>query len=139
MVNNIKGIQSTLQLTGEWINDLMMSYPFQDQHKAFVLLMATLKTVRDRIVPEEAMHLGSQLPALIRGFYYDGWDFKRKSKDRSVDQFYLSVQKHLNGHDDIVLEETVPIALKVILNRIDEGEAEEVVHNLPKRIQEICV
>jgi uncharacterized protein (DUF2267 family) len=44
--------------------------------------------VRDRIGPENAVHLGAQLPMLIRGFYYEGWHFAgTPAKLRHMDDF----------------------------------------------------
>jgi uncharacterized protein (DUF2267 family) len=32
-----------------------------------------LHVLRDRLTPEQAVHLGAQLPILVRGVYYEGW------------------------------------------------------------------
>jgi len=47
-----------------------------------------LHAVRNRIGPENAAHLGAQLPMLIRGLYYEGWDPTGKpTKERHEAQF----------------------------------------------------
>ena len=46
-----------------------------DRKLAYNVLKATLHALRDRIGPENAIHLGAQLPILVRGIYYDGWQF----------------------------------------------------------------
>ena len=138
-MDNIKAIQRTIQETNEWVNDLCETYEFADKNKAFVLLRATLKALRDRITPGEALHLGGQLPALLRGFYFEGWSPNRApSKDKTEFDFITSVKVHLAAHDDIDLEMAVPEAMRVILERIDQGEARQVRHILPKDIQELC-
>lgn len=138
MHDEIKAIQKTLQQTNEWLKALMETYDYADYSKAFVLLKATLKALRDRILPGEAVHLGGQLPALLRGYYFEGWDFtKDTTKERTPIAFLSSVRHHLAGHDDIDLEMAVPGALEVIFNHIDKGEAEQVKHMLPKDIQEM--
>jgi uncharacterized protein (DUF2267 family) len=45
-----------------------------NRHKAYLALRATLHALRDRLTVEEVAQLGAQLPTLIRGFYYEGWD-----------------------------------------------------------------
>lgn len=139
MINEVKAFQKTIKQSSEWVRELQDSYTFTDENKAFVLMRATLKALRDRISPGEAHHLGSQLPALIRGFYYEGWDpDKKHSRDRTVDDFLDTVRFHLGGHDDIDLEMSVPEVLRIVFEKIGDGEAEEVKHNLPKDIQQLC-
>lgn len=137
MMNNIKAIHKTYDKVNESIEKLMRSHLFADENKAFVLLRASLKALRDRLTVEEALHLGSQLPALLRGFYFEGWNLKEKTKTRSKEGFLEDVRYHLNGHEDIDISLATPVAMKVILDMIDQGEAVEVLHQMPKEIQEL--
>ena len=140
MISKVKGIQRSLEETYEWVKVLMQDYEFSNENKAFVLLRATLKAIRDRITPNEAVQLGTQLPVLLRGFYYEGWNY-REGADTVKDAYdFLSlVRAHLGGHDDINLEEAVPAAMKLIFDMIDQNEAVQVKQNLPKDIQEMVV
>jgi uncharacterized protein (DUF2267 family) len=63
---------ATPQQANLWPKDLMQK-PGIHRHHAYKVLSATLHTVRDRIGPEHAVHLGAQLPMLIRGFFFEGW------------------------------------------------------------------
>lgn len=137
MMNNIKAIQKTCDKVNESIEKLMTSHLFADENKAFVLLRASLKALRDRLTIEEALHLGSQLPALLRGFYFEGWNLKEQTKTRSKEGFLEDVRYHLNGHEDIDINLATPVAMKIILDMIDQGEAVEVLHQMPKEIQEL--
>lgn len=139
MMNNIRGIQKTLDQSYEWIKILMIDVGLTNENKSFVLLRATLKSLRDRIPMEEAVHLGSHLPALIRGFYYEGWDpYKDVIKAKTTEDFLTLVAIHLNGHEDIDLTKAVPATLKLIFDMIDQGEARQVKDRLPKEIQGLC-
>lgn len=139
MITNVKAIQKTMQETSEWVNELMTECPLS-QNESFVLIRATLKAIRDRITKTEAVHLGSQLPALFRGFYFEGWSLNSlQTKDRDAGDFLTSVRFHLGGHYEIHLQRDVPKVLKLITRRISEGEAEDVKQNLPKEIQELFI
>lgn len=139
MITKVKAVQKTLNQTNEWLKELMEVYDFADENKAFVLLRATLKALRDRITSGEAMHLGSALPALMRGYYFEGWNPNHgPKKDKTVADFLTTVRSHLGGHDDIDLEMAVPEAMKLIFNKIGQGEADDVRGNLPIEIQEFC-
>jgi uncharacterized protein (DUF2267 family) len=137
MINKVKAVQKTLTQTNEWLKELMEVYDFADENKAFVLLRATLKALRDRISTDEAMHLGSALPALMRGYYFEGWNPNiAPKKDKTVTDFLINVRSHLGGHEDIDLEMAVPETMKLIFAKISQKEADEVKNNLPAEIQE---
>src|SRR3990172_2959955 len=59
----------TLQLTNIWLKSLMEKQGWTDRHRAYLALRATLHALRDRMNPDEAAHLGAQLPMLVRGVF----------------------------------------------------------------------
>lgn len=139
MFEDIKGIHKTIEGSSIILKNMTDTGLFRNRNDAFVILRATLKTLRDRIEIGEAVHLGGQLPALLRGFYYENWNLTHKTdRSKSQEQFLDTVRFHLYGHEDINLWECVPVALKCILSSIDRGEAEQVVHSLPPDIQDLC-
>ena len=85
---------TTVQKTNSWLNDLMQIAGFQDRHKAYLALRAALHALRDRLTVEEVAQFGAQLPMLIRGFYYEGWDPTGKPpKVRDKEQFLARSRK----------------------------------------------
>src|SRR5215207_3528430 len=62
----------TLQSTHIWLDELMQEIG-PDRKVAWHVLGAVLRGIRDRVPLELAVHLGGQLPILIRGTYYDQW------------------------------------------------------------------
>jgi hypothetical protein len=65
---------TTLHKTNSWLKDLAQALGQADRHRAYLALRATLYALRERLTVEEVAQLGAQLPMLIRGFYYEGWD-----------------------------------------------------------------
>lgn len=140
MYKHLKGIQKANEEFNHSINILMQSKLFQNEQKAFAVLKACLKALRDRVGKDEAIQLGSQLSTIIRGFYYEGWNPHLEiSKARTSSDFLEDVRRYFHGHDDIDLARAVPVALGVILEAVDQGEAMQVLKNLPKNIQELCL
>lgn len=79
----------TLQMTHIWLDELMQEIG-PDRQVAWHVLGAVLRAIRDRIPLGLAAHLGSQLPILIRGTYYDQWHAPGQtleSPSRSLDEF----------------------------------------------------
>lgn len=65
---------TTIQKTNNWLNELMELAGLQQRQGAYLALRATLHALRDRLPVDEVAQLGAQLPMLVRGFYYEGWD-----------------------------------------------------------------
>lgn len=65
-------LESTMQKTHEWIAR-MAELAHMEKNEAYKCLRAVLQTLRDRLPLEEAVHFGAQLPIVLRGVYYDGW------------------------------------------------------------------
>jgi len=45
-----------------------------DRRASYRMLRAWLHAVRDRVTVETAAHFAAQLPELLRGVYYEGWN-----------------------------------------------------------------
>ncbi|MGW3045702.1 DUF2267 domain-containing protein [Kitasatospora sp. NPDC001159] len=64
-----------VQTANTWLIDVAKATGNEeDRHRAYRLLRAWLHTLRDRLPTDVAAHLGAQLPTLVRGVYYEGWD-----------------------------------------------------------------
>src|SRR5659263_201271 len=57
-----------------WLNDLAEQLGTDDHRQAYRVLRAYLHALRDRLPVDEAAQLAAQLPELIRGIYYEGWN-----------------------------------------------------------------
>jgi uncharacterized protein (DUF2267 family) len=133
---------TTLQKTNSWLHDLMQALGWLDRHKAYTALRATLHALRDRLSVEEVAQLGAQLPMLIRGFYYEGWDPTGKPlRIRQKEQFLARIELELQGDerfDDLVPVERIARAVFMLLaQRISAGEIENIKHVMPAEIREL--
>ena len=131
-------LSNTLQKTHLWLKDLMEELRWDDQHRAYLALRATLHALRDRLTVDEATHLGAQLPMLIRGFYYEGWSPAGKPvKERRKEEFCAHVKEYFKKEEDIDAEQIVRGVFKVLAKRVTEGEIEDVKHILPPELREL--
>ena len=62
----------TLQTTNIWLDEIMAELG-PDRQLAWHVLGAVIRALRDRLPIGLAANLGSQLPILVRGAYYDQW------------------------------------------------------------------
>ncbi|HEX8033599.1 MAG TPA: DUF2267 domain-containing protein [Ktedonobacterales bacterium] len=131
---------TTLQKTNGWLQDLMQALNWTDRHMAYSALRATLHALRDRLTVEEVAQLGAQLPMLIRGFYYEGWDPTGKPlRERHLEQFLAHIEQQFKDDDSVdILVASTQVAQAVfwvLSQRISTGEIENVKHVLPAEIR----
>jgi uncharacterized protein (DUF2267 family) len=129
---------TTLHKTNSWLKELMLELHWHDRRKAYLAMRATLHALRDRLTVEEVAQLAAQLPMLIRGFYYEGWDPTGKPlKIRDKEEFLGLVEQELRGSERIDPERVARAVFKVLSDRVTEGEIEDVKHLLPAEIREL--
>ena len=129
---------TTVQKTNIWLNDLMKVLGWQDRHKAYLALRATLHALRDRLTVDEVAHLGAQLPMLMRGFYYEGWDPSHKPlREHHRKQFLARIEQEFQGDDCIDPEQLARSVFTMLAMRVTEGEIEDVKHVLPDGVRDL--
>ena len=128
---------TTLQKTSVWLNCVMEEMGWEDRHRAYSVLRAVLHALRDRLIVDEAVNLGAQLPMLIRGFYYEGWRPEgRPFKYRHKEEFFAQVAKTLPGMEQAELERAVRAVFKVLSSQVTGGEIDQVRDQLPAEVRE---
>ena len=128
----------TVHKTNNWLKELMEVLGWHDRHKAYLALRITLHALRDRLTVEEVAQLAAQLPMLIRGFYYEGWDPTGKPlKERSKEEFLTRIEEYFSSDDPVDPEQVARAVFTVLSNRVTEGEIEDVKHVLPAEIEDL--
>jgi uncharacterized protein (DUF2267 family) len=128
----------TLQETNLWLKALMARLGTNGREEAYAILKATLHAVRDRIGPENAVHLGAQLPILLRGVYYEGWRITgTQSKERHKLQFLQHAHREMPGILGSDTELAVRAVFGVMWDRLDQGEIAKLVKIFPKDLRDL--
>jgi uncharacterized protein (DUF2267 family) len=129
---------TTVQKTNTWLNELRHLLGWESRQKAYQALRVTLHALRDRLTVEEVAQFGAQLPMLIRGFYYEGWDPTGKPlRLRHREEFLDRIKQEWRGDDDINPEGVARAVFVVLKRRVTEGEIEDVQHLLPAEIRDL--
>ena len=137
-MTGLEVFDTTLQKTSIWLNDLMEQMDWEDRHRAYATLRSVLHALRDRLVPDEAVHLGAQLPMLIRGFYYEGWHLAGKPlKYRHKQDFLDQVARELRGLEGDEFEKAISAVFAVLSKEVPGGETQKVKEQLPAEIREL--
>ena len=88
MTTALDYLHKSVQTTHVWTKELKLAIGWADEHRAFRALVAVLRALRDSLTDAEVLQLGSQLPVLLAGHYYQGWKLGTPAvRDRSQEAF----------------------------------------------------
>lgn len=132
--DHLEVIDTTVQKTYAWINDLREELGGVSRHEAYHVLRGFLHVTRDRLVVDEAVQLGAQLPMLVRGLYYEGWDPSKTEKLQRV-QFVDRFAREAGISDATLAEQALRAAARILRRHITEGEYAHVLLSLPRHIR----
>lgn len=128
---------NAVQKTNIWLKDLMERMRWQDRHRAYSALRVVLHALRDHLSVDEVVALGAQLPMLVRGFYYEGWQPADKPLKERKKEAFLSHISEAFRDPDIDPEQVVRAVFQVLTDHMTIGEIEGVKHCLPREIRSL--
>jgi uncharacterized protein (DUF2267 family) len=126
------------QKTNLWLKALERRLGSDDRQYAYRVLRGYFHVLRDRLTVDEASHLAAQLPHLLRGVFYEGWDPSRTPetyRDRDTFLRRLANAAQLAGPTEAsVAAEAVT---DVLGEHISAGQLEDVLHVLPTGVRQV--
>lgn len=127
-----------LQEANLWLKGVMERLVTDDVHVAQLALKSTLHALRDRIGPEPAVHLGAQLPTIVRGIYYEGWRLAgAPTKERHLRQFLDHVAWGLPPALQPQALRMARAVFDLLGEKLDSGEIAKVIKVLPAELREL--
>jgi uncharacterized protein (DUF2267 family) len=126
----------TLHETNRYLKIVLRELGTDDRRIALAALRATLHALRDRLMPMDAVHLGAQLPMLVRGLYYEDWrPAEIFAKERHVRDFLAHVEALLPAQLKGYAEPACRAAFAAVEECIDPGETRKVQNELPLELR----
>ncbi len=131
-------LDKSIEDTHLWLNALMRELDTRDRIYAFNLLKVTLHGLRDRIGPENAVHFSAQLPVLIRGLFFEGWQMSHTpTHERHIAEFLEHVAAGLDSNHRGNIERAVRAVFAVIWERVDQGEVAKLMRIFPTELRQL--
>jgi uncharacterized protein (DUF2267 family) len=128
----------TVQTSTIWVDDVMSELLWDDRHKALHALRAVLHALRDRLPVNATANLAAQLPILIRGLYFEGWQPENVPvNERTRDEFLAHVTEAFLFDCDADSAQIATCVLAVLSRHISEGEIEKIKKALPAGIRQL--
>jgi len=131
-------IESTVQKTHEWLGDIKRRLGFDNDHAAFAALRAVLHAVRDHLPTDDAAHLGAELPMLLRGLYYEGWNPSFGPANTERHHCLDGIRHALRDHAELQnTEQVTRIVLGVLDLHVAPGERTKIANILPRELRSL--
>jgi uncharacterized protein (DUF2267 family) len=107
-----------------------------EQHRniSYAILRTVLHSLRDRLTVQEASDLAAQLPLLVKGIFYEGWNPSHVPKKIDKEEFLEEIRTNFRFSTDLSTSELTTRVFKVLQRHVSKGELEDVLSILPKKL-----
>ena len=119
-----------LHTANTWLADVGAGLGTRDRRYTYSVVRAWLHILRDRLTVDAAAKFGAQLPELLRGVYYDGWEPNKAPVKYHVDQ-YVERFAAQAGIPAVQVPTTAATITGVIADRMSPGQVSETLAELP--------
>lgn len=131
-------IDHTVQLTHEWINELRDRLDWDSSRDALRLLRVTMSQIRDHLGHEEMAQLSAQMPLLIRGMFFEGWQPAHTPvRDRKAAHFTEAIEAEVGSVQQWRGVADITAVFRTLDNKISRGEIADVKACLPQAIRDM--
>lgn len=133
----IAGFTQAAEQAQQWVNELAEDLNW-DERRAHRLLRSVLHALRDWLSTEEMADLSAQLPVLIRGLYFDGWNPPQsQAEERSKEAFVKRIEDDFR--DDFIHDADAATAavFRLLERHVSEGEIAQVRNSMKKPLRNL--
>jgi uncharacterized protein (DUF2267 family) len=131
-------IERNVQKTNQWLADVARELGTDDYPTAWRVLRGYLQVLRDRLTIDEAAQFAAQLPHLLRGVFYEGFDpghQPEKIRDRETFLARFAERAQLDDPDEAA--RAAAAVTRALRQHVAQGEIDDVMAQLPAEIREV--
>lgn len=137
MTTATKSIDAAARATEDWIDDFVQRLGWHDRDRVYSALIAALHALRDCLRQSEAIYLGGQLPALLRGLYYEGWHPASRPTAKSRSAFLERIHDGLHRDPGVDAEQVARAMFALLVARLPATEVEDAKASTPRELHNL--
>ncbi|CAN7364293.1 DUF2267 domain-containing protein [Mesorhizobium sp. LjNodule214] len=130
------GFAHAAEQAQQWVSELARDLGWSEQ-SAYRLLRSVLHTLRDWLSPAEMADLSAQLPTLIRGIYFEGWNPSAPESEHKKRDFVLSVRNSFGYDEAVDFDVAINAVFKLLDRHISHGEIVQVRNSMKKSLRHL--
>lgn len=134
---SIAAFSQGAQQAQQWVNELADDLDW-DERRAFRLLRCVLAALRDWLPRKEASDLAAQLPVLVRGIYFEGWNpLETPVAERRKADFIDRVQEAFADEELDDPDAAVAAVFHLLDRHVSRGEIVQVRNSMKKSLRDL--
>jgi uncharacterized protein (DUF2267 family) len=124
------------EVAHDWIDELGDYLDWSNEGRTHLLLRTVMHTIRDFLTVDEAADLAAQLPVLIRGIFYEGWDpSSAPERPRNKEAFMARINAPFQREPLENPEGAVACVVKLLNRHVSNGQMAQVRQSLRKDLR----
>jgi uncharacterized protein (DUF2267 family) len=125
---------TTVEKTNHILHEIEQAYgwPKDRRIQSYAALRTILHALRDRLTVQVTAQLAAQLPTLVRGIYYDGWNPSAVPMKMDREEFLARVREEFRYSIDGDIPQLVDTVLQALRNHVTQSEWDGMKSTLPK-------
>jgi uncharacterized protein (DUF2267 family) len=132
----VDSLDRSIDRTNQWLHDVANTFETQDRRLAYRVTRSWLHTLRDRLPVPVAAHLAAQLPELLRGVFYEGWNPSKVPAKYDREEYIARFARNAQIHTTEV-EKAGRLVTIAMGKHLSAGIVSEALGVLPADIREL--
>ncbi|HET9896931.1 MAG TPA: DUF2267 domain-containing protein [Streptosporangiaceae bacterium] len=132
----VDSLDRSIDRTNYWLNDVAASFQTEDRRLAYRVTRSWLHTLRDRLPVTIAAHLAAQLPELLRGVFYEGWNPSKVPVKFDKAEYVARFSRNAQIHNTEVRKAS-SLVTAAMRRHLSDGVVNEALGVLPAEIREL--
>ena len=132
----VDSLDRSIDKANTWLVAIAGDFGTTDRRLAYRVLRAWLHCLRDRLSVEVAAHFAAQLPELLRGVFFDGWNPSRVPQKYSREEYVTRFAREA-GIRDADVPKAVGIVTEVARRQMSGGVIAQALERLPASLRDL--
>ncbi|MEU0150908.1 DUF2267 domain-containing protein [Micromonospora fulviviridis] len=130
----ISAFESSLDKTNVMLKEIESAYgwPKEQRNQSYAAMRTVLHLLRDRMPVGQSVEFAQQLPVLLRGVYFDGWQPENVPIKLNREDFLYEVRQGFPYDVEGGTQRVVQVVLDTLRRHVTQGEWEDVKSAMPK-------
>lgn len=133
----VSNLDNSIEKATAWLAEVAAEFGTDDRRFAYRVVRAWMHVLRDRLQVPVAAHLAAQLPELLRGVFYDGWNPSRVPIKYDSAEYVRRFAREATIHDSEV-QRAASLVAQVVRRHISAGALDEALQTLPTDIRQLA-